>query len=161
MSYPTLVTVSVVLALLAAAVAGAVAVLTLGRRRRWRDRGIGVILPLLVGAAMFGFLASAEGDHDLQRQTRLVLSLAARAERTEHARFGHYTASPIELSRLSPELGSEIRDDGAWVVAVVGRFGGLLRLQASLGFGTSAQATVSNDRSEADVATVYTRRPRL
>ncbi len=161
MSYPTLVTVSVVLALLAAAVAGVVAVLALARRGRWRDRGIGVVLPLLVGAALSGFLASAEGDHDLQRQARRVLSLAAKAERIEHARVGHYTTSAVHLSRLSQALGIEIRDDGASVLAVAGRFDRHLRLQASLGFGTNAQATLSDPRSDADVATVYTRRRRL
>lgn len=138
-SYAALVTVSVVLALSAVTVALAVAVLTLARRRHWARRGSGVILALLTGAAAFGFLASAEGDHDLQAQTRLVLSVARSAEHTEHARTGRYTTSIARLSRLNRVLATEIRVDGASLLVTGNRNGDRVRLQDSLGFQTNAE----------------------
>jgi hypothetical protein len=138
-SYPILVMVSVVLALSAVTVAAVVAVLTLARRRRWAQRGVGVILALLTGAAAFGFLASAEGDHNLQQQTHLVMSLARSAEHSEHARTGRYTSSITRLSRLNRGLATEIRVEGAWLVATRSKNGDRVRLQDSLGFQTNAE----------------------
>ena len=117
-NYTILSTASVVLALLAFAFALATGVLVCVKRRRWADKTLSVLLAVLAASAASAFLAAAEGQNDLQGQSRRVASLAALAEQRAHSRFGRYTTSIARLERLSPALATEVRVDGA-VVGIV------------------------------------------
>jgi hypothetical protein len=139
MSYSTLATAGISLALLAIGVAAAAAILLAARRRRWAEGALKLVVALLVGGAGLSFLAAAEGDHDLQAQARRTLSLVASAERVTLARYGRYTTSVATLQRLSPALADEIRNQGATVRIERNRVTGTARLRVSLGFGSLAE----------------------
>lgn len=140
MSYSILSSISIGLAFTALALAVLAGISVCVRRRQWASRTFTPMLVVLLGAGAFGLLASAESDHGLQTQARGVVSLAASAERTARVRFGSYTVSVTALQRLSSALADEMRNNGAAVSAGVVRDG--IRLQASLGYGTSAKLTL-------------------
>lgn len=144
MLYSTLATVAIVLALTAAGVAVIAAILLVARRRRWAHRAVTVVLVVAGASTATAFVAAAEGQRNLQSQTGRVLALAASAERAELARHGHYTTSIARLERLEPALAVEIRIDDASVQALRGRIAHTLRLQASLGYRTSATLTLGD-----------------
>jgi hypothetical protein len=141
MSYSTLATVAISLALMAIAVAVVSGILLAARHRRWAEGALKVTVALFVGGAAFAFLAAAEGDQDLQAQARRTLALAASAERVALTRSGRYTTSVTTLQRLSPALAAEIRNQGATVRVERNRATGGVRLRVSLGFGTLAEMT--------------------
>jgi hypothetical protein len=142
MSYSTLATASVSLALLGIALAVVAAILHCVRRRQWADRTLTLMLVLLAGAAASSFLAGAEGDHDLQQRAHRVLSLAASAERAASTRAGRYTTSITRLRRLSPALAAELRVDGAMVNIYTNAVTDSVRLRVWLGFGNPVQLTL-------------------
>jgi hypothetical protein len=155
-SYTTLGTTSIFLALAGVAVAVVAVILLCARRGRWAYRALTLVLVVLSGAGAAAFLAAAEGDHDLRSQTHRVLALAASAERAALARSGRYTTSIARLQRLSSELAEEIRVDGASVQAHTDAIARWVRLQTSLGFGTKAELTL---HSRARSGRLIARRP--
>lgn len=141
-NYTILATGSIVLALLALACAVATVLLVCVKRRRWAEKTLSVLLAVLAAGATSAFLAAAEGQNDLQAQSRRVASLAALAEQRTHSRFGRYTTSTVRLEQLSPALATELRDDGAAVDIARSRVGDSLRIHATLGYGTGARLTL-------------------
>jgi hypothetical protein len=117
MSFSTLATVAVGLALAGVTVAGLAGILVCLRRREQANRAFGLVLLLFATATASAFGAAARSGNDLQVETRAVLSLAASAERTVHARSGRYTTSIADLERISPALADQISLDAAHVSA--------------------------------------------
>jgi multisubunit Na+/H+ antiporter MnhF subunit len=142
MSYSTLATASVSLALLAIALAVAWAILRCLRQRRWADRALTLMLVLLAGGAACSFFAGVESRDDLQTQARRVISLAASAEQVALARSGRYTTSVAGLWRLSPALAADMRVDGARVTLARGSRDGSVRLRVTLGYGSLTRLTL-------------------
>jgi hypothetical protein len=117
MSFSTLATIAVGLAFVAMAAAVVAGILVRLGRREWANRAFALVVVLFVAAAASAFGAAARSGHDLQVETRTVLSLAASAERTAYERSGRYTTSIARLERISPALARQISLDGAHVSA--------------------------------------------
>jgi hypothetical protein len=117
MSFSTLATVAVGLALVAVTVTGLAGILVCLRRREQANRALTVVVVLFATATASAFGAAARSGNDLQVETRAVLSLAVSAERTVHARSGRYTTSIANLERISPALADQISLDAAHVSA--------------------------------------------
>jgi hypothetical protein len=117
MSFSTLATVAVGLALVAVTIAGLAGILVRLRRREQANRAFALVVVLFAAATASAFGAAARSGSDLQVETRAVLSLAASAERIVHARSGRYTVSIAYLERISPALADQISLDAAHVSA--------------------------------------------
>jgi hypothetical protein len=142
MGYSILATVAIVVGCLAVAVAVAAGLLLIAGRRRVAERALPAFLVVLVAGILLSFAAVAESANNLQHQAVQTLGFASAAERAQFARTGHFTRSVIELQRLNRGLATEMKVDGATVVALRGHEKGSVFLRTSLGPGTRAQATL-------------------
>jgi hypothetical protein len=142
MAFSRLATIAIVVGCLAVAVAVIAGVLLIAGRRRLAERALPAFIAVLAGGILLSFAAVAESENDLQNQAQRTLSLASAAERTEFARTGHFTRSVLRLERLNRGLATEMKVDGATVLALRGRERGSVFLRTSLGPGTRAQATL-------------------
>jgi len=142
MAFSSLATVAIVVGCLAIAVAVAAGVLLIGGRRRLAERALPAFIAVLAAGILLSFAAVAQSENDLQRQAERTLTFASAAERAEFARTGHFTRSELRLERLNRGLATEIKVDGATVLALRGHEKGSVFLRTSLGPGTRAQATL-------------------
>ncbi|HUA50177.1 MAG TPA: hypothetical protein VMA77_33400 [Solirubrobacteraceae bacterium] len=142
MAFSSLATVAIVVGCLAVAVAVVAGVLLVAGRRRLAERALPAFIAVLAAGILLSFAAVAESENDLQRQAQRTLALASAAERTEFARTGHFTRSVLHLERLNQGLATEMKVDGATVLALRAREKGSVFLRTSLGPGTRAQATL-------------------
>jgi len=133
MSFSTFATVAVTLAVLAVVAAVVTGVLVVARRRQWANSALTVMVVLLVGSTVSALIAATRNESDLARQSHVVLSLAARAERIAHARSGRYTTSVLHLWHISPRLAAQMRLDGARLSAQTRRSAHTVRLHVFLG----------------------------
>lgn len=133
MSFSTFATVAVVLAVLAVLAAVVTGVLVVARRRGWANSALRVMVVLLVGSTVSALITATRNESDLAKQSHVVLSLAARAERITHARSGRFTTSVAYLWRLSPRLAAQMRLDGARLSAQTRRSTRSVRLHVFLG----------------------------
>jgi hypothetical protein len=133
MSFSTLATVAVGLALMAIGVAVVAGILVCLRRREWANGAFVLMAVLFVAATASAFGAAARSGSDLQLETRAVLSLAASAERAAHTRAGRYTTSIARLQRISPALADQISLVGANLSAETQARARRVRLRAQIG----------------------------
>jgi len=138
MSFSTLASVAIGLALVALTVAGLAGILVCLRRREQANRAFALVVVLFAAATASAFGAAARSGNDLQVETRAVLSLAVSAERTVHARSGRYTVSVAYLERISPALADQISLDAAHVSA--GPRAPINRVRVRVWIGASAPA---------------------
>lgn len=145
MSYSTLATAAIALAVLAGAVAVTAGVLLCTGHRRLAERALPLFLGVLVGVMLLGFAAVAESENDLQAHAQHALALATAAERTELTRTGRYTRSVYRLERLDRAFATDLKVNEPVVVVIRGPGRGNVTLRVSFGPGTLAEATLLAD----------------